>query len=272
MSRKAIRLEVLKVLLARSGNQCAFPNCNHPVFNDDNLLIAQLCHIEAVSPGGPRYNPNQNSNERNNYENLLFLCYRHHKETDNSNIYTTLKLKNIKELHERRFTNLPFNVNFDMMLQVNEEMKKYWEEIQVKNREDITELRMEIEINSSYAQLTDEVTQLIELISDALKKIAGDDELLHQEVTEFLISLGYDIEILERVSYNNNPLINRNWELHNIGWPNWINKLRLRLKQMEIKYYEEYLTIYPKDDKMTQRLEGIKGEFKYMSKNYNYFD
>lgn len=48
--------QVYRALLAHSGNQCAFPECIHPIFNEKKKLIAQLCHIEAVAPGGPRYN------------------------------------------------------------------------------------------------------------------------------------------------------------------------------------------------------------------------
>ena len=82
--QRKIKFETIKALLARSGNQCAFSNCVHPIFNDNNLFVSQLCHIEAISPEGPRYNPDATAEKVNSYSNLLFLCYRHHKETDDA--------------------------------------------------------------------------------------------------------------------------------------------------------------------------------------------
>jgi len=82
MARKSPTSQTLRALLAKSGNQCAFPDCNHPLINEKNKLIAQLCHIEAANKGGERYNPNQDDEQRRGYENLLFLCYRHHIETN----------------------------------------------------------------------------------------------------------------------------------------------------------------------------------------------
>ena len=56
---RRIPIDNLKLLLARSGNQSAFHNCSHPLFDDNDLFIAQLCHKEAVSPLGQRHNPDK---------------------------------------------------------------------------------------------------------------------------------------------------------------------------------------------------------------------
>ena len=79
--RKPPSAETYKLLYVRSGNECAFPGCNHPIFNDDGLYIAQLCHIKAANVGGQRYDENQTDEQRRAPENLLFMCHRHHKET-----------------------------------------------------------------------------------------------------------------------------------------------------------------------------------------------
>ncbi len=78
--------ETYKILYVRSGNECAFPGCNHPIFNDDGLYIAQLCHIKAANVGGHRYDENQTDEQRRAPENLLFMCHRHHKETDSLSV------------------------------------------------------------------------------------------------------------------------------------------------------------------------------------------
>ena len=99
MSRKA----TLRLLYAISGNKCAFPNCDHSIFNDEGLYIAQLCHIKGANIGGQRYDNNQSDEERRSYDNLLFMCHRHHKETDNEDRYDVEKLIEIKVNHEANF-------------------------------------------------------------------------------------------------------------------------------------------------------------------------
>ena len=98
--------EVLRELYLKSGNQCAFPGCNHLIMNECGFFIAQLCHIEAAMPGGPRFNPDQTNEERRGYDNLLLLCHAHHKVTDNEDEYPTGRLKEIKTKHEAIFTNI----------------------------------------------------------------------------------------------------------------------------------------------------------------------
>ena len=98
--------EVLRELYLKSGNQCAFPGCNHLIMNEHGVFIAQLCHIEAVLPGGPRFNPDQTNEERREYNNLLLLCHAHHKVTDNEDGFTVARLKEIKAKHEAIFTNI----------------------------------------------------------------------------------------------------------------------------------------------------------------------
>ena len=98
--------EVLRELYLKSGSQCAFPGCHHLIMNEHGVFIAQLCHIEAALPGGPRFNPNQTNEERRCYDNLLLLCHAHHKVTDNENEFSVAQLKEIKAKHEAKFTNI----------------------------------------------------------------------------------------------------------------------------------------------------------------------
>ncbi|MEZ8544796.1 hypothetical protein AB6C74_18245 [Vibrio splendidus] len=106
MARKAIDKDVLRELYMRSGNICAFPECNHPIMNSDGVYVAQMCHIEAASPKGQRYNKNQTDDERAGYDNLLLMCYRHHKETDDVQAFPVSKLKQIKKDHEAKFSSV----------------------------------------------------------------------------------------------------------------------------------------------------------------------
>jgi len=83
------RVETIRGLLENSGNQCAFPGCNHPVLNHRNQFIAKLSYLSVTLDVN-----------RNSQENLMFLCYRHYVETQDSITYPLEILKSIKENHE----------------------------------------------------------------------------------------------------------------------------------------------------------------------------
>ncbi len=103
MSRLTPKTEVIRHLFAVSGNQCAFPSCAHELISEKGTFVAQICHIEAAEKGGERYNKNQTDEERRAFSNLILMCYRHHRETDEVDEFTAAKLKEIKDAHERQF-------------------------------------------------------------------------------------------------------------------------------------------------------------------------
>ena len=96
---------ITKLILA-SAAKCAFPGCNQQLIENDQL-IGQICHIEAASSGGQRYNPNQSDEERRSYNNLILLCANHHKITDDESEYTVEKLKSMKKMHEDQVEDEP---------------------------------------------------------------------------------------------------------------------------------------------------------------------
>lgn len=96
---------VINELFALSGNVCALEEEN--LFSKEGY-IGQICHIEAASVGGPRFNRNSNNEERRAKNNLLILCSNCHKRIDNkANIdkYPVEYLREIKALHENNYRN-----------------------------------------------------------------------------------------------------------------------------------------------------------------------
>lgn len=104
MGRDSIPQKILKVLFARSGNQCAFPGCVATIFDPNaNVVYGEVCHIEGVEPGAARHNPLRDAETLNDYDNLILLCERHHKLIDSdSNKYTVPFLWEIKARHEQQ--------------------------------------------------------------------------------------------------------------------------------------------------------------------------
>ncbi|MFA6138598.1 MAG: ABC-three component system protein [Sulfurimonas sp.] len=78
------KLTTVKRLFALSGNECCSPNCTRNlVAEDEKTIVAKICHIEAASPNGPRYNQNMSDDDRRDFKNLLLLCDEHHEIIDN---------------------------------------------------------------------------------------------------------------------------------------------------------------------------------------------
>ena len=96
--------EVVRELYLKCGNQCAYPGCDHLMMDENGVFIGEVCHIEAAMPGGERFNKNQTNEERRSFENLLLLCHKHHKVTDNIDDYPVHRMKTIKAEHEAKFT------------------------------------------------------------------------------------------------------------------------------------------------------------------------
>ncbi len=92
----------IKRLFAFSGNQCAFPGCDKKLVSDEHARNSNICHIEAASEGGERYNSDLTNQQRADYPNLILLCPDHHHETNDVNKYTVEGLKGMKADHEAR--------------------------------------------------------------------------------------------------------------------------------------------------------------------------
>lgn len=90
-------------LYSLSGNQCSFPDCNERLFNGKGRNFSNICHIEAASPGGERYNVHSTDDYRRSYENLILLCEKHHTETNDVGEYPVDVLKKMKREHEAKF-------------------------------------------------------------------------------------------------------------------------------------------------------------------------
>jgi len=103
-------------LILNSNAKCAFPSCNQRLIENDQL-IGQICHIEAASPGGQRYNSDQTDEQRRSYANLILLCANHHKATDNVDEYTVDKLIEMKKNHEQVVEDEP-TLDLDELKQV----------------------------------------------------------------------------------------------------------------------------------------------------------
>ena len=104
MASRSYSDSTIKRLYSLAGNTCSYPNCNERLFSADHN-ISEVCHIEALNKGGPRYNSKSTDKERNAYSNLILLCKNHHgivdeKDSNGSLLYDVAQLKAMKQAHE----------------------------------------------------------------------------------------------------------------------------------------------------------------------------
>ncbi len=103
----------IKRLHTLSGNQCAAPDCNRPLIaRDGKTIISKICHIEAASADGLRWNPNMDDDQRRHFDNLILLCDECHRmfdNKDNETKYPVKVLKDWKKQHESTITYSFFN-------------------------------------------------------------------------------------------------------------------------------------------------------------------
>ena len=62
--------------------RCAYPGCHQPLYSEDTLsgawvLNSRICHINARSEGGPRWDPRQSAEDNRAESNLVLMCLEH---------------------------------------------------------------------------------------------------------------------------------------------------------------------------------------------------
>lgn len=243
-NRKRPGDKILRPLLARSGNECAFPACTHPLFNEFDELVGELAHIAAYSLGGPRYDPKQTEEERNGYGNLVFLCHRHHVETHHSGRWPVEQLQKIKAEHEARFKEHPFRVTDNQINQIQMDMDRYWLETKTLHESGhaAAEFKMEIDFSSSYSNLVDEVSESVRNLCECVSGCIPKEK--HMDY----------------------------FDLFYLAIPNHANRITLLLQQMELMYLQEYLKYNGGTGPLRERFERLKMEFKLNAQSMGHVD
>ncbi len=262
MARLAPKADTLRALFARSGNQCAFPGCTQSVVNSKNKFIAQVCHIEAASEGGERFNTASNDEYRRSYDNLVIFCYPHHIETDDTDEYTTECLRKIKLDHEQQFLKSDFKIDEAELQKLVSEMQFYWSSIdrlnQVEHYNLDSGLAMEVNGQASFDEVIADAHNAVSGIEALLNRLRESDEALVEDLNVLLELKNIPESTFTDVPYYQNPFENRNWESHNLGTPNWLLSLRIALTHIEVKYLSEYLKTNSNDNSTRNKLDMAK--------------
>ena len=234
---------IYRALLARSGNKCAYPGCPRPIVNTKNIYEAQLCHIESVSHKKQRYNPKLNEEQVNDYDNLMFMCLKHHVETNDEVVYTADILRKMKYEHESKYIENPFNIDMSHIYPLKKEAEEYWQKVENANNieHEFPDLKVSINTRADYNELSNEVNETL----DAIDKL---------------------IEVIDKQDQD------KYWEIFNLGFPNHLNKIRIVIEHMTIKYLESYIASNPQDMGTKSKLDSLRKDFLETSKTSAHAD
>lgn len=110
---RAIRQNTKLLLWVQAGGRCEFDGCNEYLLRHhvtlERVNLAELAHIVAFKPDGPRGADKERPEDINDVANLMLLCPRCHKLIDDNATtakYTRAMLEKRKREHEERILHL----------------------------------------------------------------------------------------------------------------------------------------------------------------------
>lgn len=246
ITRKTIPQSILRRLYAHSGNRCAFPECHAPLFEENGLLTGECCHIEAYSPQGARFNNRQTDEERNSYDNLVLMCPRHHKIIDNDTAnYTVERIKEIKYSHEMAYSAENLELDVKQIETLQNASSYFWSRIEDIDRmnPELIDLKRFADVDKSVEQLLEDIEQTYQSLLNTLTILGISDNELTKDIREFIIDLGYDVNVFDtEIQTNQNPFLIRNWEAHCLAIPNITQALKTMYFEIIIRLLERVST------------------------------
>lgn len=223
---------VFNALLARSGNKCAYPGCPAPVVDTQHRYVAQLCHIESVLHKKQRYNPQLSAESLNGYDNLMFLCYKHHVETNDEKVFTVAVMKKMKYDHEQEYVQNPYTVDQSHLFELKHQIEEFWSRAESVYTNDPSDFNFIIDTKANYIDLNEAISRSLSLLEDLLDSLSPEDK-------------------------------NKYWEIFNLGVPNHISSIKLLQDQMILKYLETYTLSHPSDMAAKAQLDKLRENFLY---------
>lgn len=81
---------------------CGFKGCRRTLYRLDErtgvrTLNSRICHINARSEGGPRWNPNQSASDNRSRDNLILMCIEHASAIDDPSTQATYRAEILRQ-------------------------------------------------------------------------------------------------------------------------------------------------------------------------------
>ncbi|MBN1293191.1 MAG: DUF4062 domain-containing protein [Candidatus Latescibacteria bacterium] len=144
--------------------------------------------------------------------------------------------------------------------------------LKISEKVEPEDLKFEFDINKTVLELIDEVYSNLDWFENAKEDLIKSNDLLYTDLQAFFDKLKIDENVLSSIPYYENPFVNRNWELLNIGLNNFAIGLTGLILQIQLKYLELLSeTKYWKEENFEQ-LINIRKKFENHIKNTLYYD
>ncbi|WP_141047318.1 DUF4062 domain-containing protein [Aliarcobacter cryaerophilus] len=122
--------------------------------------------------------------------------------------------------------------------------------------------------NKSTLEILDIFSKNITGLNALLDDVSSSYDRLEEDLKELMSKLGYDLTKLDLLHYTENPFINRDWETINLGFPNWINNIKLAFLNLQVRILE-YEVQRDDNSENLKALESAKKDLiKFMEKKY----
>ena len=103
------------------------------------------------------------------------MCYRHHVETNYTDIFSVYKMQKIKSDHESQFEKQPYKINEKVLKNIMNEMGTFWFKIDELNKtqHSIPEFSVDINIKSSFLDIITKLDSSIKFSASPSFKVAN---------------------------------------------------------------------------------------------------
>ncbi|KPP81271.1 MAG: hypothetical protein HLUCCA04_09785 [Oceanicaulis sp. HLUCCA04] len=277
MARKPITTKTLRHLFALSGNRCAHPECDHILVNDDGLFVAQIAHVSSAEPGGPRYNNSLDDEFRRSAENLIILCYRHHREIDMNTSTTVEEITAMKREHEAKFAEAPYHVAKEAIDRILQEQADFWAATLAANvaaRHEF-DLVMPLSEEVDFDALAGELENAISGLATAGESLSEYIATLDAAVAPFLRENGFanaEDSWWKDFFDHGHTLHGRVFETTDLALPNWTLRAHSNLVQMRLKFAELEQRLGNKSSDLNRKIKALREQVILIAKNYAYHD
>lgn len=261
MPRLNIKIDTVRSLFAKSGNQCAFPDCKSELIDEENDFISQVCHIAAASEGGERFDPLMSDEERRAFDNLMILCYPHHVKTNDVQRFSTDMLIEMKRQHEELCSKTPYDAPEESIQLIMKDQLDFSEEISNVSHERVKQLEVNLGVflDEDPQSHTHEIERSANYIENLLREI-------ETFFTSFAVTNGDGLsfssgsveQFQESLASQSFPLQGVLWEERNIGGVNSLQNIRIHLLSLSLHAEIGRLLADPSDENTRMRVEEIR--------------
>jgi len=214
---------------------------------------------------------------RRSAENLIILCYRHHRELDVSVEHSVADIVAMKQQHEAQFAEKPFTVPEQTVDEIVQEQQSFWVDVARINAEARAsfELIRPIDADANFEALAEDLANSIESLVAIADNLSGYVTELDQKISPFLREQGFkcpDDDWWETLFDRGYGLHHRIWEDVALGLPNHSSHAATNLLQLRLRFAELEQQAGDDSAETKEKIQALREELTKIAKYSAYVD